>query len=55
MEGNRQNRLQEVSADEIRRLIQAVARYCGISAAGSNTTTGKVRRITLSQLAANCR
>jgi len=45
MEGNRQNRLQEVSADEIRRLIQAVARYCGISAAGSNTTTGKVRRI----------
>jgi len=41
MEGNPQNRLQEVSADEI---IQAVAHYCGISPTGSNTTTGQIRR-----------
>jgi len=29
MEEKPQNRLQEVSADEIGRLIQAVAHYCG--------------------------
>jgi len=45
MEGNPQNRLQEVSADEIGRLIQAVVHYCGISPTGSNTTTGQIRRI----------
>jgi len=45
MEGKFQNRLHEVSADEIGRLIQAVARYCGISPTGSNTTTGQIRRI----------
>jgi len=33
-----QNRLQEVSADEIGRLIRAVALYSGISLTGSNTT-----------------
>jgi len=44
-EGQPQNRLQEVSADEIGRLIQAVAHYCGISPTGSNTTTGQIRRI----------
>jgi len=32
------NRMQEVSADEIERLIQAVALYCGISPTGSKTT-----------------
>jgi len=31
MEGKPQKRLKEVSADEIGRLIQAVAYYCGIS------------------------
>jgi len=45
MEGNPQNRQQEVSADEIGRLIQAVAHYCGISPTGSNTTTGKILKI----------
>jgi len=30
--------MQEVSADEIERLIQAVAFYCGISPTGSKTT-----------------
>jgi len=40
MEGKPQNRLLEVSADEIGRLIQAVALFCGISPTGSNTTTG---------------
>jgi len=45
MEGKPPNRLQEVSANEIGRLIEAVAHYCGISPTGSNTTTGQVRRI----------
>jgi len=40
MDGKPQDRLQEVSADETGRLIQAVALYCGISPTGSNTTTG---------------
>jgi len=40
MEGNPQNRIQEVSADEIGRQIQAVAIYCGNSPTGSNTTKG---------------
>jgi len=40
MEGKPQNRLQEVSADEIGRLIQAVALYCGISPTRSNSTKG---------------
>jgi len=31
---------QEVIADEIGRVIQAVALHCGISPTGSNTTTG---------------
>jgi len=31
-----ENRLQEVSADKIGRLIQAVAFYCGILPTGSN-------------------
>jgi len=44
MEGKPQNRLQ-VSADEIGRLIQAVAHYCRISQTGINTTTGQIRRI----------
>jgi len=39
MEGKTQSRRQEVSADEIGRLIQAVALYCGILPTGSNTTT----------------
>jgi len=39
MEGKHQNQLQEVSVDEIGRLIQAVALYCGILKTGSNTTT----------------
>jgi len=30
--------MQEVSADEVERLIHAVALYCGISPAGSKTT-----------------
>jgi len=38
MKGKPQNRIQEVSADEIKRLIQAVALYCGISPTGSKTT-----------------
>jgi len=38
MKGKPQNRMQEVSADEIERLIQAVAFYCGISPTGSKTT-----------------
>jgi len=38
MRGKPQNRMQEVSADEIERLIQAVAFYCGISPTGSKTT-----------------
>jgi len=38
MKGKPQNRMQEVSADEIERLIQAVALYCGISPTGSKTT-----------------
>jgi len=40
MEGNPQNRMQEVSADEIGRQIQAYALYCGISPTGSNSTKG---------------
>jgi len=40
MEGKPQNRMQEVSTDEIGRLVQAVALYCGISPTESNTTTG---------------
>jgi len=35
-----QNRMQEVSADEIGRQIQAYALYCGISPIGSNFTKG---------------
>jgi len=38
MEGRPQNRLQEVSADEIGHQIQAYALYCGISPTGSNST-----------------
>jgi len=38
MKGKLQNGMQEVSADEIERLIQAVAIYCGISPTGSITT-----------------
>jgi len=37
--------LQNVSADKKGRLIQALAYYCGTSSTGSNTTTGKIRRI----------
>jgi len=40
MEGRPQNRLQEVSADEIGRQIQAYALYCGISPTTSNSTKG---------------
>jgi len=40
MEGNPQNRMQEVSADEIGRQIQAYAIYCGISPTGSHSTKG---------------
>jgi len=40
MEGKAQNRIQEVSADEIGRQIQAVVIYGGISPTGSNTTNG---------------
>jgi len=38
MEGKPQNRMQEVSADEIGLQIQAYALYCGISPTGSNST-----------------
>jgi len=41
MEEKPQNRLQEVSADEIGRLIQAVTHSCGTWPTGSNTTTGE--------------
>jgi len=40
MEGKPQNRMQEVSADEIGRQIQAYALYCAISPTGSNFTKG---------------
>jgi len=44
MEGKPENRLQEVSADDIGRLIQAVAHYCSISPkkyfTRRNTTSG---------------
>jgi len=40
MEGKPQNRMQEVSADEIGRQIQAYAFFCGISPTGSNSTKG---------------
>jgi len=45
MEGRLQKRLQQVSADEKGRLIQAVAHYCGTSPTGSKITTGQVRGI----------
>jgi len=45
MEGKPQQHMQEVSADEKGRLVQAVAHYCGISPTGSNITTGQNRRI----------
>jgi len=41
MEGKRQNRMQEVSADEIGLQIQAYALYCGISLTGSNSKIPK--------------
>jgi len=40
MEGNHHSLLHEVSADEIRRQIQAYALYCAISPTGSNSTKG---------------
>jgi len=42
--GKPQNRLQEVSADEIGRLIQAIALYCGISQEAI-PQQGQIRRI----------
>jgi len=43
MKGKPQNMMQEVSADEIECLIQAVALYCGISPAGSKTTVANLQ------------
>jgi len=40
MEGKPQNRMQEVSADEIGRQIRAYGLYCGISPTGSDSTKG---------------
>jgi len=45
MVGKPQKRLQDVTTDEIRRIIQAVAHYCETSPTGTNTTTGQIRRI----------
>jgi len=43
--GGKPQHLQEVSADDKRHIIQAVAHYCGTSPTGSNTTTGHIRRL----------
>jgi len=40
MEGKPENRMQEVSAGQIGRQIQAYVFYCGISPTGSNSTKG---------------
>jgi len=40
MEGEPQNRMQEISADEIGPHIQDYALYCGISPTESNSTKG---------------
>ncbi|XP_037727972.1 uncharacterized protein LOC119558648 isoform X1 [Drosophila subpulchrella] len=50
MDGKPQNRLQEVSADEIGCLIQGVAHYCGILPTGSNTTTERNMPVRLRSL-----
>jgi len=41
MERKTENRMQEVSADEIGRKIQAYSLCCGISPTGSNSTKGE--------------